>query len=82
MGHAESFKVSVKFGGSNTKVENGQTEEITFSSDKVNVTLPSDSIQLNNKNNVNLGTVSFENGKAIIKFNEHASKLEDVEGGF
>lgn len=82
MGHAESFKVSVKFGGSNTKVENGQTEEITFSSDKVNVTLPSGSIQLNNKNNVNLGTVSFENGKAIIKFNEQASKLEDVEGGF
>lgn len=53
MGHAESFKVSVKFGGSNTKVINGQTEEITFLGDRVNVILPFKSIQLNDKNNVN-----------------------------
>ncbi|MGT2935917.1 Cna B-type domain-containing protein [Streptococcus castoreus] len=82
MNHSENFNVSVKFGGDNTKVMDGQREEISFSSDKVNITLPGGEIPLKNTNNVVLGTVSFSNQKAIVTFNKQASELHDIRGEF
>ncbi len=80
--HAQSFKVMVKFGGKGTKVKEGQQEEIKFLSDKVNIILPSSKITLENSQGINLGTISFQNKKATITFNETAASLEDIEGEF
>lgn len=80
--HAQSFKVMVRFGGKGTKVKEGQQEEIKFLSDKVNIILPSSKITLENSQGINLGTISFQNKKATITFNETAASLEDIEGEF
>lgn len=80
--HAQSFKVMVRFGGKGTKVKEGQQEEIRFLSDKVNIILPSSKITLENSQGINLGTVLFQDRKAVVTFNKKAESLEDVEGEF
>ncbi|MFM1602529.1 Cna B-type domain-containing protein [Helcococcus ovis] len=78
----QSFKVNVKFGGSGTKVVKGQTEEINFDLTNTRIGLPSSPIELQNSSGDILGEVTFDNNKAIMKFNELAASLEDIEGGF
>ncbi|KIS14900.1 Cna B-type domain-containing protein [Streptococcus equi] len=81
--HGESFNLEVKFGGPGTKVNNGQIETIDFTPSGVRLTLPDLPIQLeDNRTNESLGEVKFEGNRATITFNEKASQLEDVQGGF
>ncbi|HEL0567495.1 TPA: hypothetical protein TUT10_002078, partial [Streptococcus equi subsp. zooepidemicus] len=81
--HGESFNLEVKFGGPGTKVNNGQIETIDFIPNGVRLTLPDLPIQLeDNRTNESLGEVKFEGNRATITFNEKASQLEDVQGGF
>ncbi|WP_183121926.1 Cna B-type domain-containing protein [Streptococcus iniae] len=78
----QSFTVNVKFGGSGTKVVEGQTEEINFALNNTKIDLPSSPIELRNSSGVILGEVTFVNNKAIMKFNKLAASLDDIEGGF
>ncbi|WP_027130971.1 Cna B-type domain-containing protein, partial [Gemella cuniculi] len=78
----QSFTVSVKFGGSGTKVVEGQTEEINFALGNTKIDLPRTPIELRNSSGNILGEVTFSDNKAIMKFNKLAASLDDIEGGF
>ncbi len=82
--HGEHFSLDVEFGGPGTKVADGQTERIDFSSSSnIKIKLPEKSIQLHDRNTGhNLGEVTFESNTATIKFNKTAAGLNDIQGGF
>ncbi|MDD7183268.1 Cna B-type domain-containing protein [Peptostreptococcus porci] len=79
----ENFSVDVKFGGQGVRVSDGQTEEISFDLVNTKIQLPKEAIDLQDSNtNKSLGKVTFSDNKAIVRFNQFASTLNDVEGGF
>ncbi len=80
--HGESFSVRVSFGGTGTRVQDGQRETINFSPNNVNLLFPTKPIPLTNSQNIPLGEVSFVGNQATIVFNNTASTLDNVEGGF
>lgn len=81
--HGQYFAVDVKFGGPNTKVNQGHTETIDFTPHMANITLPNQSIPLQNRDKTKtLGQVTFEGKRAILTFNGEVDGLDDVEGGF
>lgn len=82
IGHAETSKVTVKFGGQGTNVQAGQRVDISFGTAGAKVKLPSSPIPLYNREGQLLGEVQFSESKGTLIFNENAAKLDDVEGSF
>ncbi|XVG95681.1 hypothetical protein ACGCUP_00135 [Eubacteriales bacterium KG125] len=79
--YGRKFTISGKFGGQGYTAKNGETLQIPFKADGVNISIANKQAPIMFQGH-DIGTIEYSSSGITIKFNEKVEELNNVEGSF